>query len=167
MPYEWTPAEDPRPRSAPVAELQLWPYRSLLRRHFVGFIGSTAALIVLPALAVIGSPVLWVLLPFLIAAICGLWIALNWSYKDGEILETLRIWPDHMTLDHQHPRKGHKTWEGNPYWVQVKLRPKGGPVENYLTLKGSDREVELGAFLTEEERAVLHSDLLDVLRGVR
>lgn len=166
MPYEWIPRDDPAPRSAPVAELHLWPYRSLLRRHFVGFIAVTAALIALPALTVIGSPVLWGLLPFFIAAIGGLWFALNWSYRDGEVLEVLRIWPERITLDHQHPRKAIQSWEANPYWVEVRMRPEGGPVAQYLTLKGNDREVELGVFLSEDERAALHGELQNLLRGL-
>ena len=110
MPYEWiTP--DPAP-DAPVAELHLWPYRSLLRRDFVVFIAGTVAIIFLPLIAVLGSPVLWGLLPFFIIAVSGVWYALHRSYKDGEILEELRIWPDRMTLIHIHPRRGRKSWEG-------------------------------------------------------
>jgi len=94
----------------------------------------------------------------------GIWYAINRSYKDGEILEELRIWPDRMTLDHMHPRQGHKSWEANPYWVQVKIDPKNERVVNYLTLKGADREVELGTFLSEDERAALYDELDQKLR---
>jgi uncharacterized membrane protein len=51
--------------------------------------------------------------------------------------------------------------------VRVTLRDKGGPVEKYLTLRGSDREVELGAFLSPEERETLHAELTRVLAGLR
>lgn len=166
MPYEWVAPAVPTPSSAPAAELHLWPYRSLLRRDFVVFIAATAALIVVPLLAVIGSPVLWGLLPFFIIAVTGVWYAIHRSYKDGEILETLKIWPDRMTLDHVHPKFGHKTWEANPYWVQVRIDPKNERVVNYLTLKGGDREVELGAFLSEDERAALHGELDAAIRKV-
>jgi uncharacterized membrane protein len=43
--------------------------------------------------------------------------------------------------------------------VQVQLYPTGGPVPQYLTLKGGGREVELGAFLSEDERRTLKDDL--------
>ncbi len=39
------------------------------------------------------------------------------------------------------------------------LHPEGGPVENYVTLTGGGREVEIGAFLSEEERLSLFEDL--------
>ena len=162
MPYEWiTP--DPAP-DAPVAELHLWPYRSLLRRDFVVFIAGTVAIIFLPLIAVLGSPVLWGLLPFFIIAVSGVWYALHRSYKDGEILEELRIWPGRMTLIHIHPRRGRKSWEGNPYWVHLKIDKRNERIVNYITLKGSEREVELGAFLSEDERAVLYDEVDRAMR---
>lgn len=164
MPYEWITPDDPAPRSAPMAELHLWPYRSLPRRDFVTFIAATAAMVLLPLLAVMGSPVLWGLLPFFVLAVGGIWYALQRNQRDGEILEELRIWPDRITLDHHHPRHGHHTWEANPYWVQLKLDPRHDRIKNYLTLKGSDREVELGAFLSEDERAVLYDEVDQAIR---
>lgn len=164
MPYEWIAPEDPAPRQAPLAEVHLWPYRSLLRRDFVTFIAATAAMIVLPLIAVMGSPVLWGLLPFLALAVGGIWYALQRNQKDGEILEELRIWPDRITLDHTHPRRGHHTWEANPYWVQIKIDPHHEKIPNYITLKGADREVELGAFLSPEERPALYEELRHHLR---
>ena len=43
----------------------------------------------------------------------------------------------------------------------------GGPVEAYLTLSGSGREVELGAFLTPDERRALDIDLRSRLAALR
>ncbi len=164
MPYEWTSPEGPH---APQAELHLWPYRSLPRRGMAWFLGITSALIALPLLVVVGSPVLWGLLPFFVIAIAGIWLALNRSFKDGEVMEELRLWDDHIRIDRHNPRGPQQSWEANPHWVQVSLHPKGGPVENYLTLKGNGREVELGAFLTGEERASLRSEIFDRLQAVR
>lgn len=165
MPYEWITSDAPDAHpDAPTAELHLWPYRSLLRRDFVIFISGTAAVILLPLLAVLGSPVMWGLLPFFAIAVSGIWYAINRSYKDGEIVEELRIWPDRITLDHMHPRQGHKSWEANPYWVLVKLDPKNERTPNYLTLKGANREVELGTFLSIEERAELAVEVEHAIR---
>jgi uncharacterized membrane protein len=41
----------------------------------------------------------------------------------------------------------------------------GGPVPSYLTLRGAGREVELGAFLTQDERVTLERDLRSALRA--
>ncbi|MDR9427032.1 MAG: DUF2244 domain-containing protein [Salibaculum sp.] len=159
MPYEWTTPDSRPPRpGSPRAELHLWPYRSLLRRDFVIFISLTAALVLVPLLTVIGSPVLWGLLPFILLMLGGLWAGLSRSYRDGEILEELRLWPDRMELDRHDRKGGHRNWAANPYWVQVNMR-QDGPVPNYVTLKGAGREVEVGAFLSEDERAALFDDL--------
>ncbi len=155
MPYEWI---EPATKDAPT-ELHLWPYRSLPKRGFVIFIAITASLVLLPLLAVLGTPVLWGLLPFIGGVLAAMWYFLQRSYKDGEVLEELRIWPDRVTLVRYNPRAPKQEWEANPYWIQVELHEKGGPVENYLTLKGGDREVELGAFLTPEERERLAREL--------
>jgi len=150
-------------KGAPYYQLSLWPYRSLPRRGFVWFIGLTAALISLPLLALLGSPYLWVMLPFLAAAVAAIWYFLERSYKDGMILETLTIWSDHMELTRQNPRGNPQHWSANPYWAEVKMHPSSGPVENYITLRGSDREVEIGAFLSADERKILLAELQDVL----
>lgn len=153
MPYTWLPPDGDNRR------LHLWPHRSLPRVGFVWFIGGTAALIAMPLLTVIGSPVLWGLLPFLILAVAGVWWALQRSYRDGEILEELTLTPALVTLTRTGPRKAHAEWQANPHWVRVELHAKGGPVPNYVTLQGGPREVEIGAFLSEEERLSLRQDL--------
>ena len=162
MPYEWITPKGP---DAPQAELHLWPYRSLPRRGFVTFIGITATMILLPLLAVLGSPVLWGLLPFFLLAIAGIWYALQRNQRDGEILETLCIWSDRITLDHT-SRRGHHTWSANPYWVRTKIDPHHDRIPNYITLTGSERTVELGAFLAEDERPALYDTLKKTLGDI-
>ena len=161
MPYEWTP-EPPLDRSQ--WQLSLWPYRSLLRKDFVLFIGATATLVSLPLLALLGKAVLWGLLPFLGLTIAGLWYALHISYRRGEILEELTVDADRAQLTRHNPKGDIQEWQANRYWVSVHLHPKGGPVENYITLRGGDREVEIGAFLDAEERLALYDDLKRAMR---
>lgn len=144
---------------APALQLQLWPHRSLPRRGFAGFILLTCGLLTLPLMAALGTPVLWGLLPFFIVTVGGLWIALERSYRDGQLLEELCLWSDRIQLVRHNPRGPRQEWQANPYWVRLSLRGSGGPVENYLTLQGGGREVELGAFLSPDERQALHAAL--------
>lgn len=162
MPYEWTPE---LPQNAPDWKLSLWPYRSLLRRDFVLFIGATAAIVALPLITVLGTSILWGLLPFFLAMLWGLWTALNVSYKRGEVLEELTVDDTTAHLIRHNPKGPPQEWEANRYWVSVQLHPKGGPVENYITLRGGDREVEIGAFLDAAERLALYDELRRALRG--
>lgn len=162
MPYEWS--KEP-PIKTPDWTLSLWPYRSLLRKDFVWFIGATAVLLHLPLVAVLGSAVLWGLLPFFAIALGGMWFALHVSYRRGEVLEELRVTAETAHLTRHNPNGPKQEWEANRHWVSVHLHPKGGPVENYITLRGGEREVEIGAFLDAGERLALYDDLKRALRG--
>jgi uncharacterized membrane protein len=157
MPYEWFPSEKDEIR------LHAWPHRSLTQRGFVWFLGCTAVLIALPLLAILGSPVLWALLPFLVAAVAAIWLALRKNGHDRDIVEELVLTPTRVSLTRHGPRGRRQDWEANPHWVRVTLHETGGPVPNYLTLKAKGREVELGAFLSEEERIALRGELAAAL----
>lgn len=161
MPYEWLPQSDEEHR------LHLWPYRSLPRKGMVWFISATALAILVPLLGLIGTPVLWGVLPFLIAAIAAIWWALERSFRDGEIVEDLVLTPDLVTLTRHGPRGRRQDWQANPHWVRLTLHATAGPVPQYLTMKGEGREVELGAFLTEEERRRLAAEITEILRPAR
>lgn len=161
MPYEWLPSEDSEHR------LHAWPHRSLTQVGFVWFLGLTAALIALPLVFILGSPVVWALLPFLLAAVAGIWLALRKNGRDRDVLEELVLTPTRVTLARHGPRGRKQDWEANPHWLRVTLHEAGGPVPNYLTLKAKGREVELGAFLSEDERIALGRELSDRLANLR
>jgi uncharacterized membrane protein len=153
LPYEYlanTPTE---------TRLHLWPHRSLPKTGFVWFIAATVALIAVPLISLLGSPALWFMLPFLATAVAGVWWALQRNYRDGEIVEDLTLTSQRITLTRHGPRGRRQAWEGNPYWLRITLHPTAGPVPHYLTLKAEGREVELGAFLSEEERLTLGDEL--------
>jgi uncharacterized membrane protein len=161
MPYEWFLSDDGTDR------LHLWPHRSLTQRGFVWFVGATVALIGVPLFGVLGSPVVWALLPFLLATIWAIWFALRKNGRDRDIVEDLTLTHDRVKLSRHGPKGRRLDWEANRYWLRVNLYATGGPVPNYLTLKGEAREVELGAFLSEDERIRLRGELLLALDGVR
>ena len=88
-----------------------------------------------------------------------LWLALSRSRKDAQILEVLTLSPDRAHLHRHGPRGRVQEWESNRYWVEPTLHETGGPVPFYVTLRGAGREVEIGAFLSEDERKALYDDL--------
>ena len=151
----------------PRLRLTLTPHKSLTPEGFVWFIGATAALIVIPLLSILGNPVFWFLLPFILGAVWAIWAALKRSWRDHDVREDLLIWDDLVRLERHEPRRPTRDWEANPHWVRVALHPRGGPVPQYLTLKGGTREVELGAFLTPPERVGLKDTLERVLGGLK
>ena len=161
MPYEWLPPSDGQHR------LHLWPHRSLTQRGFVWFVGLTAALVSVPLLAILGSPVLWALLPFLLVMLAAVWVALRKNGRDRDIVEDLRLDGTKVTLVRHGPNGRRKDWSANTHWLRITLHETGGPVPNYLTLKGENREVELGAFLSEDERITLYRELSSRVADLR
>lgn len=152
---------------APVLTLELWPHSSLTPRGFVWAIGLLFGLLCLPLIALLGSVALWGILPFALAAVALLWLSLKRSWRDRDILERFELTREAARLTRRDPDGRSRDWEANPYWVRVELHPKDGPVEDYLTLEGGPRSVEIGAFLTPRERRDLRDRLRDALRAVR
>lgn len=157
MPYQWTDT----PEGPEV--LTLSAFRSLPKRGFAAVILFMAFMLTLPLVSVLGTSVLWWMLPFLALAVWALWAALQRSYKDGEVSETLTRAGDVLTLTHSPARGEPKTWDCNVYWVKAEIHKTGGPVEYYVTLSGNGRRAEIGRFLSEDERKALHVELLEYL----
>ncbi len=163
MPYNWTtPAEG--------KTLTLRPHTSLPRRGFVTFVAITFIALMLPLLAVLGTAVLWGLLPFILIVFGALWWGLQHSYKSAELREVLTITAKDTHLIRHNPRGAPQEWTCNTYWVKPELHPKGGPASGpvpfYLTLRGNARTVEIGTFLTPQERQILFGELNQVLRSL-
>ena len=153
--------------SSTSARLRAWPHNALNPRGFAMVIAMTAATLATPLIAVIGSRVLWGLLPFAAVALWGLWFALDRNWKDRAILEEMTFDRQAVTLVRTNPRGPQQHWAADPHWCSLRLVPRGGPVENYLILGGGGREAELGAFLTPDERTRLHDELSDLLIALK
>ena len=159
MPYKWT-----KTAPTPTKELHLWPHQSLAPNGFAIFIGATSVMLMFPLFPLIGSVVLWGILPFLMLAVAGVWFALDRSHRNAQILEVLTLSPDTARLIRHNPRGPNQEWECNIYWVKAQMHDLDGPVPHYVTLNGAGREVEIGAFLSEEERVSLFDELVLALR---
>lgn len=159
MPYRWT--SEPQ---APTQVLKLWPHNALPARGMAAFVLSTFTLILIPALPLLGSPVLWGLLPFLMAAVWAIYFALQSNWKQRQITEELTLAPTQAHLVRTNPKGQTQRWDCNRYWCRVTKYEDQGPVPHYVTLSGSGREVEIGAFLSEDERIALYDDLARALR---
>lgn len=146
----------------PVLALTLWPHRSLSRDGFRTVMIMTAVGLAIPLVPFLGSAVGLGLLPFAVVALAALYLAFRRNYRDGRLREELRLWPDLITVERFEPRGRVLRWHANPYWVRLKLH-EDARIESYLTLKGNGREIELGAFLSPEERVALHAELGDAL----
>jgi len=165
MPYAWdnemraAPEGSGAASSAARARLRLWPHRSMTNGGFAFFVAASFALICLPLLSVLGSPVMWALMPFAMGTLALTVGMIRLNDRRLQMSEELVLSEDRVALTRREARGRERHWEANPHWVRVSLREEDGPVPNYVTLRGGDREVEIGAFLSPEERAALYEDL--------
>lgn len=153
------------PLGPPIFQRTLRPHRSLTRRDARRVLLFTAAGLGVSLLPVIGSPVGWGLLPFLVGTLLALDAAIRRSYRDAAGLrEEVRLWDTLITVERTEPRGQRHAWAANPHWVTAILH-ENARIEKYLTLRGAGREIELGTFLSPDERVALHGELCSWLRG--
>ena len=81
-----------------------------------------------------------------------MWFGLKRSWRDRDIVETFALTQETATLTRREPDGTIRDWPTNPYWMRVERHERVGMIEDYLTLEGGPRSVEIGAFLTPEER---------------
>ncbi|WP_413859961.1 DUF2244 domain-containing protein [Tateyamaria sp.] len=160
MPYHWITEPN-----APTEVMHLKPHESLPVRGMAAFVLATFTLILIPAFALLGTPLLWILLPFLLLSVWGIYFALQRNHKQLQITEVLTLTQDTAQLVRTNPNCDTQTWDCNRYWAQVTKYDSEGPVPHYITLKGKGREVEIGAFLSEEERIALYDDLVRAFKS--
>lgn len=123
------------------------------------FVLATFTMILIPVLTVLGSPVLWGLLPFTLLAVWGMYFALQSNKRARQILEVFTLDDKAAHLVRTEPSGKVQAWDCNRYWATVVKYDEEGPIPHYVTLKGMGREVEIGAFLSEDERVALYDEL--------
>jgi len=115
----------------------------------------------LSILALLDNGVMWIIAAALRTALIAIWVALKASWQRGTVREELEIWIDKVHLRRIGPDGSCQVWQANPYWVDVEMQQTGGPVPNYLTLRGRGRTVEIGSLLSEQARPESAQDLQD------
>lgn len=165
VPGDWVAWRDRSDR--PVYAARLWPNRSLGPYGRSTAMRIAAAGFALPLLALAGTPAVWGLLPFAAVALAGLWYGFRRNQFDGRLVEEIAVWPDEVRIERREPRGRVRRWSADPWRVRLTLHDDA-KVEKYLTLRGAGREVELGAFLSPEERVALAAEVEEALtRAIR
>ena len=179
-PAEWNDAAGGKPPAAiisgplwrerhdrPVYQVTLWPNQSLTRRGYKIALAAAAAGLSLPLFGVIGTDVFWPLLAFLIIPFFALRYAIHRNVRALRIEERLSVWRDEVRVERREPSGRILRWQAEPVRVRLHLH-KDGKVQDYLTLTGGGREIELGAFLSPEERVALAEEIEAALtRAIR
>ena len=147
----------------PVFDHMVQPIKSLPNTGFVWIIGFSAVMFTLPLMALLGTKALWMLLPHILLALGLLWYFIRRNDVDRSVYEHIRIWPDLIAIHRHNPRAPDQYWNGNPYWVKLKLKDTR-TIESYLIITGGEREIELAAYLSPDERVALKADIESVLK---
>jgi uncharacterized membrane protein len=135
----------------------LVPHRSLPRWGYVLLIGGFAL-----AMAAVGLA-FWNMGAWPVAGFCGLEVFLVWgafqlNYRSGRRIETVRLDEATLRIDRFGPSGRSRYWTFEPGWVRVSVEQKSLDATR-LVLSSHGRYLQIGAFLTDDERR----DLADAL----
>lgn len=161
-----TPDANPETWSEqPVFEALLYPRRSLDRRGYGLLIGGTGLIIGLYGVTflLVGA---WPIFGFLGAEWLLFWYLFSRHYRGDRRAERLRLFPDRLLVEARDPRGKLTTYMLQPYWLQVIL-DRADTFHNPLYLRSHGRQLEIGAFLSPQERREFAAELIEVLRRQR
>ena len=149
-------------RDKPVYSVELWPNQSLTRTGLKWFLGISAAFLMFPLVSIGGTTVFWGLVPFLLLAFLGMWYAIRRNGRNLSMSEKLWIWRDEVRVERREANGRRLRWQAEPMRVRLRIH-KDAAIEDYLTLSGGGRVIELGAFLAPEERVALADEIESAL----
>lgn len=136
----------------------LRPRRALTARQFTGLF----AVLSLAMFGVAGyafaqgnvfAPVFALLDAAFIAAV------LRWVWRQGDRFEEIAL--DERSLEVRRSAQAEPAFRAHPYWVRLSV--DGGEGRERVLLGSQGRQVEVGAFLSDEERRDLARQLKDLL----
>ena len=155
---DWKDSEEPT-----FLRMRLFPNRSLDKHGTKVVAGIIAFGFLLPIIPFIGSPIGVTLTIFSGLTFYLFLTLLQKNFQEGHTFEEILISKRKVIVVHKEKNKEKKTWEGNPYWTRVDVDINNARLKNYLTLAGKGRHIELGAFLSPDERIELRDKIQNAL----
>ncbi|MBI2256085.1 MAG: DUF2244 domain-containing protein [Proteobacteria bacterium] len=144
-----------------VFEAILYPHRSLGRRGYL-ILGLGTALI-MGAYAftflLIGA---WPIFGFIGAEWLLFWYLFSRHFRGDRRAERLRLFHDRLIVERIDAKGRFSAFSLQPYWLQVVLT-RAADVDNALFLRSHGKQIEIGAFLSENERRDFAGELTRVL----
>jgi uncharacterized membrane protein len=153
--------------AAPPAQLDvvLYPNCSLGR---MGFALLMAAIVLVSAAVGAGFMMVgaWPVTGFLGLDVVLLYLAFRWNYRQARRAEFVRLDQDGLTVRRLEPDGRSHDWRFEPYWVRVSIDQRTRH-DHRLVLSSHGQRLEIGAFLTTDERLELAHALNEALRAHR
>ena len=144
-------------------KMRLVPNRSLDSYGTKVVFAVIACGFLLPIIPFIGSPIGTTLTIFSGLTFYLFLTLLQKNFQQGNTFEEVLILKNKIIVVHKEKNKEQKTWECNPYWTRVHVDFNNPKLKNYLTLTGNGRHIELGAFLSPDERIELRDKIQNAL----
>ena len=148
-------------------QMVLWPNRSFEIKNIKFPFALFGLGLALPILPCFGSSMGTLIFLYSVATLIAFSSLFIQSYSGGNLKEIVRIDPKEISVTRIEANGNKISWKANSYWARVKLYPEGQIVENYLTLVGGNREIELGSFLSPEERTLVRVKIENILRKIK
>lgn len=104
----------------------------------------------------------WPVLGFLGADVLLIYLAFKANYRSGRLIERLYLTRNRLTVSRIWPGGRSRTWEFQPYWLQVVFDEKAignARSDCPLILRSHGKSLSVGSFLTREERGEVASAL--------
>ena len=144
-------------------KMRLVPNRSLDSHGTKVVFAVIACGFLLPIIPFIGSPIGTTLTIFSGLTFYLFLTLLQKNFQQGNTFEEVLISKNKIIVVHKEKNKAQKTWECNPYWTRVNVDFNNPKLKNYLTLTGNGRHIELGAFLSPDERIEIRDKIQNAL----
>jgi uncharacterized membrane protein len=159
----------PVARDTALLDVELRPNRSLSPRGFVILMAAVCGVSFAGGLAFFLAGA-WPVIGFLGADVLLIYLAFKINYRSGRLVEQLHLTRDKLTVNRIWPGGQRRTWEFQPYWLQVIFDERALPKdptenvpENPLVLRSHGRTVTVGSFLTRKERREVAAALRQAL----
>jgi len=140
----------------------LHPHRSLSPRGFLVLMSvlSLCALSLGLRFLFVGA---WPVMGFMGLDVLAVYIAFRINYRRARLFETVQLTDERLTVRRVQPDGAANEWHFMPSWVRVRMDDPPR-LDSALTLSSHGRALEIGSFLTPQERLEVAQALNDAIR---
>lgn len=156
----------------PLADIVIWPHRSLSRRGYVYFLIILALGLAMPVMIIAGAPrvqsaAAWTAVALIGGCAAAALIAVRWAlranYRAADVYERIRVWRHVAHVRRGGRRCAHPVdFRAAPHWLRLEFDETDADAPR-LSLCYSGQTIDLGAFLSPDERRGLYGELESVL----
>lgn len=139
-------------QARPLFAATLTPNRSLGRRGLRVVIATLAVMASILGM-IFFSLGAWPIVGFLGLDVLLVWWAMSSSLREGQRLEQVTLWPDQLELRQVAPDGEEQLRRFNPFYVKLVIHRDFDERTTGLHLRTRDDDIEIGAFLTSDDKA--------------